>query len=294
MVRIRVLTAADIPAGQRLREQAGWNQTTQDWERLLGWDTAGCWVAEQDGEVVATTTVTSYGDRIAWVGMVLVDEAHRRQGIGQALLTHALAYLEARGVQTIALDSTPAGQPLYARLGFVDAFELARWRGPFPTLAAGEVDGNGVDVRAMQPSDLPAVAAYDAPLFGTDREHIIGALLAGRPASGVVAERAGQITGYALSRPGARAWHLGPVAANTPETASALVAASLAAATPPTSPIGQRELVMDVVMPNNAAVQLAHALGLALVRPFIRMTRGMAPPVVDATRLYTSAGPELG
>src|SRR5688500_1055052 len=109
VVRIRALTAADIPAGQRLREQAGWNQSADDWHRLLAWDPAGCWVAEQDetdgmgGQVVATTTVTSYGNRIAWVGMVLVDEASRRQGIGQMLLTHALAYLERRGVQTIAL-----------------------------------------------------------------------------------------------------------------------------------------------------------------------------------------------
>jgi hypothetical protein len=51
---------------------------------------------------------------------------------------------------------------------------------------------------------------------------------------------------------------------------------------------------MDVVMPNAAAVQLAETLGLTLVRPFIRMTRGAPPPAVDTVRLYTSAGPELG
>lgn len=62
--------------------------------------------------------------------MVLVDVAHRRQGIGRALLTHALAYLDRLGVQTVARDSTPEGQPLYASLGFADAFELERWRGP--------------------------------------------------------------------------------------------------------------------------------------------------------------------
>lgn len=297
MLLIRALTAADIPAGQRLREQAGWNQTADDWRRLLVWDAAGCWVAQldgPDGQVVGTTAVTSYGARIAWVGMVLVDEAHRRQGIGQALLTQALAYLAARGVQTVALDSTPAGQPLYARLGFVDAFELARWRGPFPSLAGVAVGVNGATVRPMQPADLPAVTAYDAGVFGTDRAHILSELLAGHPASCVVAVRDGQVVGYALSRPGARAWHIGPVAADDPQTATALVAASLAAAPPPSGADGQRGLVMDVVMPNAAAVQLAQTLGLALVRPFIRMTRGASPPAVDAARLYTSAGPELG
>jgi uncharacterized repeat protein (TIGR01451 family) len=54
--------------------------------------------------------------------MVLVDVDHRRRGIGRALLTHALDYLDRRGIQTVALDSTPEGQPLYASLGFVDAF----------------------------------------------------------------------------------------------------------------------------------------------------------------------------
>ncbi len=42
--------------------------------------------------------------------MVLVDVEQRRQGIGRALLEQGLAYLERLGVQTIALDSTPAGQ----------------------------------------------------------------------------------------------------------------------------------------------------------------------------------------
>src|SRR5215210_5373229 len=131
-MEIRLLTEADIAAAQRLREQAGWNQTDDDWRRLLAWSPEGCRVAEQDGHIVGTTAVTTYGRRIAWVGMVLVDEAQQRQGIGRALLEHAIAYLDWLGVRTIALDSTPEGQPLYARLGFVDAFELARWRGPAP------------------------------------------------------------------------------------------------------------------------------------------------------------------
>jgi hypothetical protein len=52
--------------------------------------------------------------------------------------------------------------------------------------------------------------------------------------------------------------------------------------------------VLDLVMPNDRAAALAEGLGLAPVRPFIRMTRGAPPPTIDANRLYTSAGPELG
>ena len=35
MVTIRPLAVDDIGAAQRLREQAGWNQTDHDWRRLL-------------------------------------------------------------------------------------------------------------------------------------------------------------------------------------------------------------------------------------------------------------------
>ena len=110
----------------------------------------------------------------------------------------------------------------------------------------------------------------------------------------MIARQEGQVVGYAMSRPGARAWHLGPLAADTPETANSLVQATLAAATAPAGGDNPPELLMDAIMPNPAAVRLAQSLGLTLVRPFIRMTRGAPPPPIDAARLYTSAGPELG
>jgi predicted N-acetyltransferase YhbS len=336
MPMIRALTLNDIGAAQRLREQAGWNQTDHDWRRLLAWSPDGCWVAEDAGLVIGTTAVAVYGLRVAWIGMVLVDVAHRRQGIGRALLNHAIGYLDGLGVQTIALDSTPEGQPLYASLGFADAFELARWRGPVPLFASGaaldpddslpatarpgalqaapgasqpsaqpgQLDPTGagveVEVRRCQRADLPALAAYDAGIFGTDRSHILAALLADHPERCFVAEQGGQIIGYALSRPGARAWHLGPLAADDCVTARRLAGSALAAgetsgtSTPGLTGSGAREMVMDVVMPNRAAVSLAGELGLSQVRRFIRMARGAPLPAADLDRLYTSAGPELG
>jgi predicted N-acetyltransferase YhbS len=287
IVSIRALVEADIPAAQRLREQAGWNQSDADWRRLIAWDAAGCWVAEQDGTVVGTTAVTSYGELIAWVGMVLVDVERRRQGIGRALLEHALAYLERRGVRTIALDSTPAGQPLYARLGFVDAFGLERWRGSVPPPHPLSTEPGHPMIRPVTPADLPAIVAYDAPHFGVQRGHILGALAAGQPDGCFIAEQQGAVAGYVLTRPGARAWHVGPLAAEDPTTAERLVRTALLPRT------GQ-EVVLDVIAPNRQALALANRLGLAPVRPFIRMTRGTPPPAIDVKRLYTSAGPELG
>jgi hypothetical protein len=143
----------------------------------------------------------------------------------------------------------------------------------------------------LLPADLSAVAAYDARLFGTDRAHILRALHAGHSSRCLLAERHGQIVGYVLSRPGARAWHLGPLAADDHPTAEALAGRAL---TPDAAEAMPAEAVMDVVVPNAGAVALAEALGLTAVRRFIRMMRGERPPPADLDRLYTSAGPELG
>src|SRR5580700_5524666 len=118
-LQIRVMTRADIPDGMRLKDLAGWNQTAEDWVRFLQASPSGCFVAEWEGHVVGTVTTIVYGDRFAWIGMVLVNPDLRGKGIGTALLERAIDHLDASGVPCLKLDATPQGQPIYERLGFV-------------------------------------------------------------------------------------------------------------------------------------------------------------------------------
>ena len=279
---IRPMTAADVPAGQRLREQAGWNQSEDDWHRLLTWEPDGCFVGELDGAVVATATVTTYGPALAWIGMVLVDADHRRRGVGRALFEHAMAVLDRRGIRTIGLDATPLGKELYDRLGYLDAYNLERRVGTVPDPAS--VAGG---VRPMRLEDLPAVTVLDAPAFGADRRHILEALARDHPNGCYVAERVGALAGYVFSRPGARARHLGPLVARDAPVAEALARTAL-------HPWAGGQAIMDVLLPNPHAAALADHLGLRPTRPFIRMTRGASPPLAHFDLLYTSAGPEIG
>jgi GNAT superfamily N-acetyltransferase len=152
VIRIRPMTAADLPLGLRLSREAGWNQTPADWSRLLGLGPAGCFVAELDGAAVGTTTTCVFGP-IAWVAMVLVDRDVRGRGIGTALVAHAIDHLDELGVRSIRLDATPLGEPLYRRLGFVAEYPLTRFQGTpahaeaeivfLPPLPLGEGRGEG-------------------------------------------------------------------------------------------------------------------------------------------------------
>ncbi|UCD52496.1 MAG: GNAT family N-acetyltransferase, partial [Phycisphaerales bacterium] len=94
------MMVADLELGLSLSRQAQWNQIEADWRRFLDLGGDGCFVAELDGVAVGTTTTCIF-ESVAWIAMVLVDVESRRRGVGSALLRHALAFLDDRGVATV-------------------------------------------------------------------------------------------------------------------------------------------------------------------------------------------------
>jgi GNAT superfamily N-acetyltransferase len=127
---VRLLHPADLPACMALKEEAGWNQTEEDWLKLFEFAPDGCFGIEIDGVVRATTTAVCYGVELAWIGMVLTDERFRRHGLAASLMQHVIAYLTQRPVDWIKLDATGMGQPLYRGLGFEDECAVERWLRP--------------------------------------------------------------------------------------------------------------------------------------------------------------------
>src|SRR4051812_45941428 len=84
-LQLSLLDPSQIKAAYALSAAAGWNQTPDDWERVLSLakdSSFAGWIGER---LVVTGTLTRYG-QCAWLGMLLVDEAHRRQGHGSMML----------------------------------------------------------------------------------------------------------------------------------------------------------------------------------------------------------------
>ncbi len=100
MLCIEPLTLDDVDAAMQLVAAAGWNQTPADWRRVIAYQPPGCFKAVLDGRLVGTVTSTSYGQRLAWIGMMLVDPSMRRQGIGRSLMQRVVAWLESQPVET--------------------------------------------------------------------------------------------------------------------------------------------------------------------------------------------------
>jgi GNAT superfamily N-acetyltransferase len=277
-VHVRLMTEADVPLGMRLKASNGWNQTEADWHRYLDLQPNGCFVASLNDTPVATLTTCIFGP-VAWIAMVLVDADYRGQGVGKALMRHALDFLEGEGVRSIRLDATPLGQPLYEKLGFEAEYVLQRYEG---TLPAGGAVAEVERLPADPPDDL---FRLDQRVTGTDRRKLLGRLVQEFPEAGGMVRRADGIEGFCLARPGARALQIGPCIALGTAGRRLLENARRT--------YGGRCVFIDIPTENRAAVHWAEEIGLSVQRPLLRMCRGPLPGE-QMTCLWASSGPEMG
>src|SRR5690349_11198836 len=169
-LEIRLLVESDIPSAMALKEAAGWNQTEADWRRLLSLEPNGCFGAVREGRLVGTTTTTIY-DELAWIGMVLVDSQHRRQGIATKLMNMALDYLNGK-VKTIKLDATEFGQPVYEKFGFEVESKVERWAG-----AAVSISRSVQTQTVMGHEMVRELLNLDRLAFSADRSELLDKLI---------------------------------------------------------------------------------------------------------------------
>lgn len=255
---------ARLDACLRLSGLAGWNQLGEDWRIFLDHGVV-LGIDNDAGTLVATGAVLPY-DGFAWISMVLVDPACRRQGLGTRILEGCLAETTRRGLVPL-LDATEAGEPLYRGLGFGPLFRLTRWVGQ---------GGAGARLRPARQADL----ALDAEVFGSPRDFVLEGLKARAP------QLAGAGGGFVLGRPGRTATQIGPVVAEDEQHAAALIEHGLAGAEGP--------VLIDLVAGRPELERLLAGRGFTIQRRFLRMARGRDIPYGDPSRLFAAAGPELG
>jgi GNAT superfamily N-acetyltransferase len=283
----RRLELDDAAAAFALSTEAGWNQTIDDWRLMIeAGEVRGQFTAA--GALVASALILPYDDRIAWIAMVLTTESHRRRGLATENLGWAILRCDALGL-TAGLDATPAGREIYAPLGFTDCWGLQRLRAERPVRA--EPSAEETVIRPMRRDDLPAIAALDADAFGARRDALMAHLHRRQPGCAWIAHApGGRLAGFLLGRDGRVTLHLGPLIADGPDVAMALVGRAIAQVSGPLS------IPTSIDVPDGQGAFRAGlvAAGFAPVRPFMRMLRRNITAPGRAGPCFAIAGPELG
>ena len=277
MQGIRLLFESDIPAAMKLKEAAGWNQTEADWGRLLKLEPNGCFAAIENDHLVGTTTITTYEDELAWIGMVLVDPQHRRRGIATRLIETALAYLDGK-VAVVKLDATAEGSPVYEKFDFKPESLVERWRGTVE-LQSIERDDTAIDLEELLGLDRRAFSAGRAPLIKSliDDARISPVL---------VKDESGSLTGYALARAGTKAVYIGPVIATDTAHVENLLDRIL-------GQLSGSNVYIDFSNECGVSSSVLADRGFVKERDLIRMSFG-SRSVKTSPHVIAIAGPEVG
>ncbi|HEY2187252.1 MAG TPA: GNAT family N-acetyltransferase [Caldimonas sp.] len=268
------LGTADVDAGLRLSDAAGWNQTADDWAFFVAQGDAFC-IRDSDAALISTAVALPYGAGVGWISMVLVDVRHRHRGHATRLLAACVDALQSAG-RVAVLDATPDGAAIYRRARFVSGFGFERWQGD----AAGANPSPGESVVDERRGGL---LALDRATSGLDRSTLLANVLA-RPSTR--AWLASDASGFAVLRAGRRAQQLGPIVAANEKAAVALLGRTLDAATGP--------VFIDVPSRWPTLAAALGERGFVRQRSFVRMALGETAALAASARVFAVAGPEFG
>ncbi len=277
---MRPLVAGDLSGCMRLSNTAGWNQTERDWSSFLAANPDTCFGMLHNGALVGTSAGIAFGRAVAWIGMMLVDPAFRRMGIATRLMRQTMDSLAA--CASIKLDATPAGRPVYEKLGFVAEYDLKR----MVCRAVPHIEVPEGSIGPVTEADVDHVAGFDADAFGAERAGVLRHLVSLAPELAWQIDRDGVTRALCLGRPGTNYTQVGPVAGESLDEALTVLSAALA-------DLQGRPAVIDVPDHHPELIEWLHMLGFVAQRPFTRMY--YRANVAGTTEKYFAiAGPELG
>ena len=264
-----------------LSNEANWNQVADDWAMMI---TAGEAIGFQDtgGRLIASALTLPYGDQFGWISMVIVTQLWQKQGLATRLLNSCIQRLEDKHLVPL-LDATPAGENVYRPLGFLPQFGFERWEHEAVENISQTAAQRNNKTGMLEKFDPSEIIEKDRKIFGGDRRTIIESLIERSSEFSAVAKNNG---GFLLGRDGRTATHIGPISANSPKTAIALLNHAL------TTLSGT--VFIDACNHQNKFIVQLEKYGFRRQRPFLRMAKGYTNKLGQPEKMFAMAGPELG
>jgi predicted GNAT family N-acyltransferase len=268
--------SAHLEGALKLSQEMSWPYRLEDWDVAL--QLGHGFVLQRAGAVIGTAAWWPYGETHASAGMIIVAKAAQGRGYGARLMDALLASAHPR---TVALNSTAEGTMLYRRRGFVPVGVIHQHQGipreRFETPPSGLVT-------AMAASDFKAITQLDQEATGLERRRMLDRLV--QSGDGYVLFRDGTPRGYAICRLFGRGHVIGPVVAECPADARALIEAALARLT--------RAFVRIDTSATSQLGEWLEGIGLQQVGDATTMILGTQLPAAGPARTFAIANQSFG
>lgn len=260
---LRVMTPDEAPSVITLMRKIGWMHPLEQVRQNIVWGGQGSFCLAFGDKIVATAIALKYSQRLAWIGVVTSDPEYQRRGFARRLMDHTMEYLS--GVESVMLDASTLGFPIYDKMGFRSLYKVSPYVGTPQHFAPTD------STRPMTADDLPTVIDMDCYIMGLPRPQVIQWLF--ETGKAYVATDNGKITGYFFERIQDGALRMVAWNAADPTTAETLLNLGSSFATD-----AGLSLRTSIPEPNTVAREMVERHAMTIERPVTRMVYGGEPP----------------
>jgi ribosomal protein S18 acetylase RimI-like enzyme len=214
---IRPFTLDDVDFAVKVTAREEWGYTKEDFTLMFLMGVGDNFIAQEEtnNRAIGMLSTYDYGNKVAWIGNVVVSEEYRHHGIAESLIKHAVRELRRRGVKTVRLYSKMNTENLYRQLDFVSEGTIGVFTKTIGTRqsarSAGVFPGKGLfQVNETNPEQI---FDLDAKCFGADRRKVLSSMVRSR-GSLCLAKSNGyarkNLVGYVMAAEGKKEFVVGP------------------------------------------------------------------------------------
>jgi GNAT superfamily N-acetyltransferase len=285
-LRIREMRPADLEALMQIKNAENWNQTEEDWLFLIKNNPKFCLVAVSENKLIGTVTAMKYQQKLAWIGMMLVAKKYRGLGVSKILLNTILKRLDK--CDSIKLDATPAGVPVYKKLGFVAEYEIDRMvSSGLPVEILDHEDTGAFEISNISLDDINKLMPLDKIIFGVGRLDLFDYLLNNQKKIGFQIKEENILKGFVFGREGSNYLQIGPLLAESIPMAKFLFNAVF-------NTLREEPLLVDVLADQREFKEWLLFKKFKHERSFTRMYLKTNDYSGKKENLFLISGPELG
>lgn len=282
------MRAEEVPILVSWADAEGWNPGAGDVALAWSLDPDAFIALRRGDELVGGGTVFSYDGAFGFMGMFIVREDLRGGGLGTDLWYERRSRMlgRLRPGASVGMDGVFAMVPFYAKGGFELAFRGLRMEGTAPPADDAAWSSGLGPVVPLGSLPFDSVEAYDRRHVPAPRAAFLRGWLDRPGVVGLGVVEDDELVGIGVRRPAARGHRLGPVFADRPDVAEALLAGLCAG-------VAGEVVQLDVPEPNDAGLALAARLGWTESFGCARMYLG-GDPGLPTERIYGITSFEFG
>jgi GNAT superfamily N-acetyltransferase len=196
----------------------GWGYSKEDFTLMFLMRVGDNFIAEEEPSKhpIGMLSTYDYGNKVAWIGNVVVLKGYRHKGVAKSLVKHAVRQLRKQGVKAVRLYSKMNAEPLYRKLDFVSEGTIGvftKTMGTRQFKRSLDVLSGSKNLTQVDETSVERLFELDGKCFGADRRKVIASMV--RSKGGLCFARFDGYTkknlvGFIMASEGEKEFQIGP------------------------------------------------------------------------------------